>query len=84
MGFVGSYDESETDTIYVERTDRFVVSLIVSYDDDLVKTPEQAAAAALELTRDDGSGGTQWFVFDRKTRTFHQLQQSDFEGTEFP
>lgn len=38
-----------------------------------------AAAAALDLTRDDGSSDTVWFVHDRHTKTTHQFEQNEFE-----
>ena len=79
------WGDGEIDSIYVEPTDRFVVSLIVSYDDaPQFDTPQQAASAALELTRDDGSGDTIWYVYDRDTGAMYQFEQSDFEGLEIP
>lgn len=61
---------------------RFIVTLAVGYGQDGgtdgVKTPEQAAAAALALTLDAGSDGTCWFVFDRETGQHHCFQQSEF------
>ncbi|HVM29924.1 MAG TPA: hypothetical protein VM305_04045 [Candidatus Limnocylindrales bacterium] len=38
-----------------------------------------AALAALELTRDAGSHGTQWYVYDRLTGTDRLITQSDFD-----
>lgn len=67
-------------TIYVTEEDRYVVSLIVGYGNgDGVASPEEAAAAALDLTRDLGSSDTVWFVYDRQTDNTHRLEQADFE-----
>lgn len=94
----GEFARNEVSSIYVEASERFVVSLIVGYDDDTnlaenigdwdEMTPEEqaraAAASALDLTRDDGSNGTIWFVFDRKTKTMHQFEQGEFEEIDVP
>ena len=71
----------EIKTIYVGPKDRFVVSLIVGYTehDGGVATPKEAARAALQLTRDEGSSGTYWHVFDRKTSHSHNFEQGEFE-----
>ncbi len=70
----------EIDTIYVGNEDRFIVSLIAGYGKEgLVKTPERAAAAALDLTRDSGSSGTHWYVYDRKTKRMHCFEQGEFD-----
>ena len=62
------------------HTSRFVVSLIAGYGaDDDVHTPEAAATACLELTRDEGAAGTHWYVFDRITGTMHVLAQREFD-----
>lgn len=83
-----TFDRSEVDSIYVYEAERFVVSLIVGYhgteEPGGVKNAKQAAAAALALTRDGGSGGTHWFVFDRKTRKMHMYEQSTFEEIHVP
>lgn len=80
------YADHETSSIYVDPRDRFVVSLIVGYDDDAdgsnVQSPKEAAHYALKLTTDEASDGTFWFVFDRKTKEMHQFEQSDFETME--
>lgn len=70
------------DTIYVDPEDRFVVALIVGYQynpEDGVVGAADAAQAALDLTRDEGSYGTQWFVLDRQTGECRFLEQRDFE-----
>lgn len=71
----------EVSSIYVARPrDRFVVSLVVGYsEDDGVTDPEAAAAAALRLTRNEGSSDTVWFVYDRKENRMYELEQEDFE-----
>lgn len=69
----------ELGNTYVDADDRYVVSLIVGYSDEHVNSPEQAAAAALDLTRDDGSADTHWYVYDRVTRTLHLIEQGDAE-----
>ena len=70
----------EIGNTYVGEKDRFVVSLVVGYsEDDGVKTPEEALAWALELTRDGGSWDTNWYVFDRKTGALHMLEQKQGE-----
>ena len=62
------------------RTSRCVVSLIAGYgEDDGVETPEAAAAACLDLARDEGAAGTHWYVFDRITGTMHVLEQGEFD-----
>lgn len=66
-----------------------VVSLVVTYDDsksadrkagiENIHSPATAAGATLDLTRDSGSGGTVWRVFDSKTGTMHSFTQREFE-----
>lgn len=72
---------------YTDPQDRFVVSLIASYDPDrdAVTSDVEAVAAALRLTRDEGSRGTQWWVYDRQTGTGRIVEQGDVERDEdFP
>lgn len=71
----------EIDTIYVEPEERFVVSLIVRYDPATsgVQTAEDAARAALGMTRDESASGTTWHVYDRHTGRMHVLRQKDFD-----
>jgi hypothetical protein len=90
---MSDFTREELNTIYVDRTDRYVVSLIVGYDDtDLreidpdawvaMSSEEQAklaAKTALDLTRDEGSYGTQWFVYDRRERVFWQFEQDEID-----
>lgn len=75
------FDRNEVASIYAHRNERFVVSLVVGYDpsEGDVLTPKSAAASALELTRNDGSNGTVWFVYDRQTGQLHQFEQDEFE-----
>ncbi|MHB1524960.1 MAG: hypothetical protein ACYCZN_01545 [Candidatus Dormibacteria bacterium] len=72
----------EIGNTYVGAEDRFVVSLVVGYSDsrDGIKTPKEAAAAALALATDGGSADTHWYVYDRKTGEMTLLEQSDFES----
>jgi hypothetical protein len=62
---------------YVTPRDRHIVCLEVGYDS--LDTPEQAVAAALSLTRDQGSPGTQWHVYDRQTGEGRVVEQSEVE-----
>lgn len=75
-------DPYEVGNTYVGPEDRFVVSLIVGYPSGEcdVHTPEQAAAMALELTRDEGSSDTHWYVYDRETKQLQIIEQRYFEG----
>ena len=75
---------------YYSDQDRFVVALVASYDverDDLPTGPDDdeggrgAARYALDLTRDDGCSGTQWWVYDRHTGQGRVVEQSDFDDT---
>jgi hypothetical protein len=69
----------ELGNTYVGPDDRFVVSFIVGIRDSVATTPEEAAAQALDLTRDDGAYGTHFYVFDRQTHTLHLLEQHEFD-----
>ena len=72
----------ETQTIYVSPEDRYIVSFIVGYEqEDDLYSPRDAAHWALELTRDEGSGGTVWFVFDRKEQVMHRFEQREIEDS---
>lgn len=82
------FRRAEIGSIYVSADDRFVVSLVVGYHPDQgsneeldlpLFTPNQAALAALELTRDGGAADTMWHVFDRATGVLHRLPQEDFD-----
>jgi len=75
------FERYEVSSIYVHNDERFVVSLIVGYspDRDGVRTPEEAALATLDLTRDDGAGGTHWRVYDRATGQTHTFEQRIFD-----
>jgi hypothetical protein len=76
------WGDGEIDSIYVEPNDRYVVSLIVSYSNE-VRSPEEAAYYALDLTKDEWSCGTRWFVYDRETETMHEFEQDQFEQGDF-
>jgi hypothetical protein len=73
-----SFRRHEVSSIYVHPDERFVVSLIVGYGDE-VRYPWEAALAALELTRDGGHAGTRWFVFDRATNRLQSFEQEEFD-----
>lgn len=73
----------EVRTIYVGPNDRWIVSLVVGYDDQQMDgtefpvTPKGALAAAIMLTRDQGSPDTTWFVYDRATGETFEFEQDD-------
>ena len=86
----------EYSSIYDDRQDRYVVSLIVSYSEMALNEEIQteydgldryvsnepnkmkaALAAAIDLTRDEGSSDTQWYVFDRKTKQGRFIEQGE-------
>ncbi len=70
------------DTIYVSELpngdqERFIVSLIVGYDEqrDNIVSPEQAVAAAVALTKEQDQDSTSWCVFDCLTGTKKFISQ---------
>ena len=82
----------EVETQYVDPNDRFIVSMVVGYSDEDIRDnfedgarprieamAKVAASAALQLTRDEGSNGTRWFVFDRKNGQWFAFEQDEFE-----
>jgi hypothetical protein len=74
------FTRDEVKSIYANASDRFIVSLVVGYDDDpIVKDAKDAAAHALSLLRDGECGGTIWHVFDRKTGEMHVFKQEEFD-----
>ena len=78
-----SFTLQEVHSIYVHPQNRFVVSLIAGYagaEDDDVTTPQEAAAAALALTRDEGSFDTYWCVYDRETQKQDIFTQRQFDS----
>lgn len=68
---------------YAVNGERFIVTLVVGYgpgpSDGEVTTPQQAALAALQLTRHHGARSTVWHVHDRATGTTHRFDQSEFD-----
>jgi hypothetical protein len=71
---------NEIGNTYVGARDRFVVSLVVGYEaDENIQTPVDALRYALELTRDEGSADTHWYVFDRQTGELHLIEQEQIE-----
>jgi hypothetical protein len=84
----------EIETIYLMPGERFVVSLVVGYveDDSDLRTliaeygdeenpdPRLAAvSAAVNLVTGEGRDGTQWYVWDRETKTGTFVEQGDVE-----
>lgn len=88
-----AFHRDEVDSIYVYRTERYVVSLIVGYSDEDLRAEDpgrwvglsseeqarEAARWALELTRDDGANGTHWFVYDREEKVMRMFEQDEFD-----
>jgi hypothetical protein len=85
----------EVGTIYVGTEDRFIVSLVVGYDNETIaealpgrstgkEKALQAAASALDLTKDEGASGTHWFVYDRLDDVEYVFEQSEFEEIAVP
>lgn len=73
-------------TIYVRPEDRYVVSLIIGYQEagpgdtkerPPIDNPRAAAFWALRLTRDQDSPDTVWCVYDRVTDETILLEQAD-------
>ena len=80
-----TFRSHEIGSIYGNHLDRFVVSLIATYEDDDklgATNPNAAAAAALALVNDGDCHDTVWHVFDRKTQTMHEVIQGDFDNGE--
>lgn len=73
--------------IYDDPQERWLVELRISYPNDDgnigASTPQEAAAAALEMTRDLQCRSTLWVVTDRETGAVYQLEQSTFDDPEF-
>lgn len=69
------------DHIYLSPSERFVVTLAVSYAEGEgdVQTPQDALRAALDLTRDEGAAGTHWWVYDRQTSRGQIVEQGDVD-----
>lgn len=66
-------------SVYADDKNRFIVALVVGYGvEDGITNADEAAEAALSLTRDEGSSDTQWVVFDRVTGAMEVLEQSEF------
>ena len=55
----------------------------ITIDGHMPRTPldfaRVAAAAALDLTRDDGASGTNWVVYDRHLDRWYVFEQFEFE-----
>lgn len=79
-----AFDAAAREAPYVTRDDprreRFIVFLVAGYGaDDTVETALEAAGGALNLTRNEGRSGTQWYVFDRETGTGQIIEQHQIE-----
>ena len=70
---------SELGNTYAESGNRYIVSLIVGYDDHEATSPAAAVAHTLNLTRDADADGTHWYVYDRQTHTLHLITQRQAE-----
>lgn len=70
---------SELGNTYAESGNRYIVSLIVGYDDHEATSPAAAVAHTLKLTRDADADGTHWYVYDRHTRSLHLVTQRQAE-----
>ncbi len=76
---MASFALHELGNTYAHPTDRYVVSLIVGYQDDEAASPHHAAAAALALTQDAGAHDTHWYVYDRQTQTATEFGHLDVQ-----
>jgi hypothetical protein len=77
------FTRNEVTSRFVRPSDRYVVSFIVGYREQ-VDSPREAALAALDATRDLDADDTVWAVFDRVTGRFYEFPQRDFEDTSIP
>jgi hypothetical protein len=72
----------EVRSVYVNQTDRFVVSLVVTYGTgDDINTPAEAVAAARGLVTEPGCADTVWHVYDRETGERFDIRQGDARQT---
>lgn len=78
-----AFSRREVSSVYVSPASRFIVSLIVGVGD--ASTVEEAAAAALGMTKYPRKGETVWIVHDRRTGDTVELRQETFEeeGVEY-
>jgi hypothetical protein len=73
-----NFKAHEVESDYVNESNRFVVSFVVGYDqDELLKTPREAAAHALSLIVEGDSDANVWHVFDRKSGNLHRVEQGE-------
>jgi hypothetical protein len=71
----------EVRSTYLGALDRFVVSLIAGFgEEEGIQTPEEALSAAVRLTQDEDSRGTQWYVHDRQTGITQMFEQGMADG----
>ncbi len=70
------FTRDEVRSIYVGRSNRYIVSMVVGYDEQRgVASPLDAAVSALAMVR-DGVADT-WHVFDREGGTTQRFAQRD-------
>ena len=74
----------ELGNTYVDSDSRYVVSLIVGYTDNDASSPENAVASAIDLTRDENSYSTHWWVYDRETKTSILIEQGQIKAAPVP
>ena len=71
---------NELGNTYVDADSRYVVSFMVGYSDTEADSPKEAVAHALDLTQDEESHHTHWYVYDRVTQILHLVEQGDVES----
>lgn len=62
---------------YADDAERYLVSLVVSYDTRDASSPEHAIELAVDLITGMGSADTLWCVLDRQTGERHVIEQGD-------
>lgn len=62
---------------YADDGERYLVALVVSYDDRDASSPEHAIELAVDLITGAGSADTLWSVLDRQTGVRHVIEQGD-------
>lgn len=82
------FQAHEVDSIYAQPDDRYVVSLIVTYEDgrpDGADSPYDAVAAALRLVAMPAGRKAMFIVYDRVTQTSTTVTvQEALNGEPFP
>jgi len=72
---------TEVGAAYNRKGDRFLVSIVSSYGNDLdgAKTPKDAINALMQLITGEDQGRTLWHVYDRETKKMYQIKQGEME-----